>query len=316
MGISSYLKDIGRGKAGARHLSRAHAHDLMNQLLDGQISDLELGAFCIAMRVKGETAEELAGFLDAIHARLPCLPASTIPTVILPSYNGARKLPVFTPLLALLLARQGCRVWVHGQKQDPGRLTSHEVLRAIATHTPVSFPGTQDVNAIETGPGVTFFDTGSLLPGLQRLLDVRRVVGLRNSAHSLVKLIQPVASSLLVSSYTHPEYLESMSRLFQLTGQHALLLRGTEGEPVADPRRTPQMTLFRDGSIRCIEPLQAGSLSHVPDLPPGHDLAATVIYTRSVLEGDMPCPAPIAQQIAHICDAVSLHARITSCMEH
>lgn len=316
MGISAYLKDIGRGKAGARHLSRAHAHDLMSQLLDGRVSDLEVGAFCIAMRVKGETADELAGFLDAIHARLPHLPASTTPTVILPSYNGARKLPVLTPLLALLLARQGCRVWVHGQMQDPGRLTSHEVLRAMTGDTPVTFFCTHMMNTTEIGANVTFFDTGSWLPGLQRLLDVRRVVGLRNSAHSLVKLIQPVANSLLVSSYTHPEYLDSMSALLRLTGQHALLLRGTEGEPVADPRRTPQMTLFRDGSMQCIEPLQAGSLSQMPNLPPGHDLAATVAYTRSVLDGSTPCPAPIAQQMAHICEAVSLKDRITPCMEH
>ena len=62
MGISPYLKEIGRGSAGARHLTREQAADLMGQLLDGQCTDLELGAFCIAMRVKGETPAEMAGF--------------------------------------------------------------------------------------------------------------------------------------------------------------------------------------------------------------------------------------------------------------
>ena len=70
MGISTYLKDIGRGKQGARSLARAQAADLFGQILDGQASDLEVGAFCIAMRVKGETPEEMCGFLDATHARL------------------------------------------------------------------------------------------------------------------------------------------------------------------------------------------------------------------------------------------------------
>jgi len=77
MPISHYLKIIARGAQGARHLSREHACDLFGQVLDGSISDLEVGAFCIAMRVKGETPEEMAGFLDAIHARLAPLPAST-----------------------------------------------------------------------------------------------------------------------------------------------------------------------------------------------------------------------------------------------
>ena len=69
------------------------------------MTDLEIGAFCLAMRIKGETAQEMAGFLDATHQRLHRLPASTgRPTIVIPSYNGARKLPVLTPLLALLLA--------------------------------------------------------------------------------------------------------------------------------------------------------------------------------------------------------------------
>ena len=74
MGISAYLKEIGRGAQGARALSREQAADLMGQVLDGQCTDLELGAFCIAMRVKGETPAEMAGFLDAVDTRITKLP--------------------------------------------------------------------------------------------------------------------------------------------------------------------------------------------------------------------------------------------------
>jgi anthranilate phosphoribosyltransferase len=317
MGISAYLKEIGRGKDGARALSRAQARDLMGQVLDGEVSDLELGAFCIAMRVKGETPEELAGFLDAIHARLQVLPAAQAPTVVLPSYNGARKLPVLTPLLALGLAQNGCRVLVHGQPHDPGRLTSHEVLQSLALRPhPVAIQFPERPEQLITNPGVAFVATASLIPGMQRLLDVRRVVGLRNSGHSLVKLMQPVAGGLLVSSYTHPEYLVSMGALFRLTGQHALLLRGTEGEPVADPRRTPAMALFQHGTSRNLHPGQAGSLAHVPDLPPGHDLNATIAYTLAVLSGQAPWAAPIAQQIAFVCQALGLPNPALACLEH
>jgi bacterioferritin-associated ferredoxin len=70
MGISQYIKEIGRGKQGARSLTREQAADLLGQVLDGQVTDLEIGAFCLAMRIKGETPEEMAGFLDATHARL------------------------------------------------------------------------------------------------------------------------------------------------------------------------------------------------------------------------------------------------------
>ncbi|HEY0201294.1 MAG TPA: DNA-binding protein YbiB, partial [Burkholderiaceae bacterium] len=105
MAISQYIKEIGRGARGAKPLARAQAEDLFSQVLDGAVTDLEVGAFCLAMRIKGETADEMAGFLDATHARLARFPATDRPLIVLPSYNGARRLPVLTPLLALLLAR-------------------------------------------------------------------------------------------------------------------------------------------------------------------------------------------------------------------
>ena len=291
MSISHYIKDIGRGKDGARSIDRAQAADLMGQVLDGQVSDLELGAFCLAMRIKGETPEEMAGFLDAVHARLNKVVASGAPTVVLPSYNGARKLPLLTPLLALLLAREGAAVVVHGSVTEDKRVPSEAVLAEL---------GIQPTAGSVSAGKVAFVRTATLHAGLDRLLSVRRVVGLRNSGHSLVKLMNPCdAPALVVGSYTHPEYLQSMSATFALTGQHALLLRGTEGEPVADARRTPAMDVFKDGQTRRVQHQREGSLNHLPDMP-AIDAAATAAYIRQVLRGERPVPEPIALQVQHI----------------
>ncbi len=293
MGISHYIKDIGRGKDGARAIDRAQAADLMGQVLDGQVSDLELGAFCLAMRIKGETPEEMAGFLDAVHARLHRVSTGDAPTVVLPSYNGARKLPVLTPLLALLLAREGVAVVVHGTATEDKRVTSQAVWAALDQPFCKEAPKTQAGQAV-------FVPTAQLHPGLERLLSVRRVVGLRNSGHSLVKLMNPCdGPALVVGSYTHPEYLQSMSATFALTGQHALLLRGTEGEPVADARRTPAMDVFRGGQTRRVQEQREGSLAQLPDMP-ATDAAATAAWTRQVLQGERPVPEPIALQVQHI----------------
>ena len=293
MGIGHYIKDIGRGKDGARALGRAQAADLMGQVLDQQISDLELGAFCIAMRIKGETPEEMAGFLDATHARLNKVHTGQAPTVVLPSYNGARKLPVLTPLLALLLAREGVAVVVHGSATEDKRVSS----QAVFSH--LGIEALAHVAPAAAGQ-VQFIPTGVLHAGLDRLLAVRRVVGLRNPGHSLVKLMNPCdGAALVVSSYTHPEYLQSMSATFALTGQHALLLRGTEGEPVADARRTPAMDVFKDGQTLRVQEQQEGSLAKMPELP-STDAAATAVYIEHVLQNLLPVPAPIALQVQHI----------------
>lgn len=294
MSIANYIKEIGRGKDGARALSRDQAADLFGQVLDGTITDLELGAFCLAMRIKGETADEMAGFLDATHQRMAHVPAGDRPIVVIPSYNGARKLPGLTPLLALLLAREGCPVLVHGTATESNRVFTAEVLSAL------DIPAQTAIKPIANG-NVAFVPTAVLLPGLQRLLEVRRVIGLRNSAHSLVKLLTPCAGkSLLVSSYTHPEYAESMAATLALVGGNALLLRGTEGEAVADPRRTPKMQGFIRGQATELQAQQSGSLPTLPDLPTAIDAASTTHYIRSVLDGSQSVPAPIAQQVAHI----------------
>src|SRR5215212_4423502 len=130
--LSRYIKEIGRGKNAAGDLSRADAQSLFSAMLAGEVADLQLGAILIALRVKGESLEELAGFAEACEASYAHLSIrdAQVPIVI-PSYNGARKLPNLVPLLALLLAREGIPVLVHGVSSDPGRVTSREVLHAM-----------------------------------------------------------------------------------------------------------------------------------------------------------------------------------------
>ncbi|MCB1150105.1 DNA-binding protein YbiB, partial [bacterium] len=94
-----------------------------------------------------------------------------------------------------------------------------------------------------------------------------------------------------------------------LTGADALLLRGTEGEPVADPRRTPQMDGFLSGHAVRLQEAQGGPLTALPTLPPTTDAASTAAYTRAVLSGELPVPEPIARQVEHILHLVQQIAR-------
>jgi anthranilate phosphoribosyltransferase len=295
VGISQYLKEIGRGKQGARPLDRARASDLFGQILDGEVSDLEVGAFCIAMRVKGETPEEMCGFLDAAHARLRRVHAASGKTVVvLPSYNGARRLPALTPLLAGLVARQGVPVLIHGTSTESSRVFVRDVLQALDIQASDHAPMLRDGQ-------VAFVPTEVLSPGLKRLLDARRLIGLRNSAHSLVKLMNPVdGPAVIVSSYTHPEYAVSMGAVFEMIGATALLLRGTEGEVVADARRLPQMDGFVRGTRVTLQEGRKGTLTDLPDLPREVDPETTAAYIRDVLHGRKPIPESMGLQVEHI----------------
>ena len=296
MAIMTYIKEIGRGKDGARSLTRVQATDLFGQLLDGGLKDLEVGAFCLAMRIKGETPLEMAGFLDATHARLNLVPATPggKPTIVIPSYNGARKLPALTPLLALLLAREGLPVLIHGTATESTRVYTAHVLAALG------IPAQEAVHPIAPGT-VQFVPTHVLSAGLQRLLEVRRVVGLRNSSHSVVKLMNPCAGkSLLLSSYTHPEYAVSMAATFELMQANAMLLRGTEGESVADARRMPKMDAFVAGVPRVLQEARSGTVPAQLAFPSTTDADATAGYIREVLSGTKTVPESIETQVEHI----------------
>lgn len=297
MTIAPYIKEIGRGKEGARSLTTEQAHDLLGQVLDGHASDLEIGAFAIAMRIKGESVEELAGFLRAVHER--CIPVHPQqPMVVLPSYNGARKLPNLTALLALLLAQEGVPVLVHGPEHDPGRVTTAEIFHTLGL--PCANDAA-DMHAAWARREPVFIRTEALCPPLARLLDVRRVIGLRNPAHTVAKLMAPAQGtrSMRVVNYTHPEYGQTLAQFLAATQADAMLMRGTEGEPVADPRRLPRLDLFIGGQLRSdlSLPAQEGVLTEMPVLPRSHDAATTSLYIQSVVSGEKPAPGPLAQQV-------------------
>ena len=297
MAIASYIKEIGRGKEGARSLSEAQAHDLMSQVLDGRVSDLELGAFALAMRIKGESIHELAGFLAATLERCIAIRPGG-PTIVLPSYNGARKLPNLTPLLALLLAQEGAQVLVHGPLHDAGRVSTAEIFRDLG------LPFGRDATDIEHAWArrePVFIATTDLCPPLARLLEVRRVVGLRNSGHTVAKVLSPclTGGSLRVVNYTHPEYATMLAAFLAHTNGDAVLLRGTEGEPVADPRRAPRLDVFIGGRARAdlSRAAHEGVLTELPVLPRGFDAATTALYIQSVVSGEKPAPPPLTQQV-------------------
>jgi anthranilate phosphoribosyltransferase len=297
MGIANYIKEIGRGGSGARSLDSGQAADLMAQVLDGRVTDLEIGAFVLAMRMKGESLEELLGFLDAAQER--CIAVSTErPVVLLPSYNGARRLPNLTPLLALRLAQEGVQVLVHGPGHDPARVSTAEIFHDLGFAPARS---SQDVQQAWLRHEPAFMRTEVLCPPLARLLDVRWVVGVRNSGHTIAKMLAPCRGSrcLRVVNHTHPEFGELMAAYAQRARADLLLLRGTEGEPVADPRRAPRLQVFVGGHPRpdLSTAGQEGPLSQLPLLPASHDAATTALYVQAVLSGEKPSPAPLEQQV-------------------
>lgn len=288
------IKEVGRGRDGAKDLARGDAETVFGAVLDGRIDPLQLGGLLIAFRIKGESNEELAGLLAAIAERSALIesPAATIP-VVLPSYNGARSLPNLVPLLAMRLAREAVPVLIQGVSEDPGRVTTREVLEHLGV--PASATGAEAATRLARDR-VAFLPIEALSAPLARMLALRWKLGLRSSGHTAAKMLNPFRGpALRLVSVTHPDYLRRMREYFlSLDHGDVLLLRGAEGEAVAHPRRRLEMEWLHGGESEtlCLEPAQAE-----PELPPERDARITARWIEEALAGRRAVPPPIAFQV-------------------
>jgi anthranilate phosphoribosyltransferase len=295
MSITSFLKVIGRGSKGAGNLDRNQAKEVFTQILDGNVTDLELGAFCIAMRIKGESVSELMGFMDALQPHLNLLNLGSRPTIVLPSYNGARKQANLTPLLAGMLSTYGFTVLVQGVEKDPTRVTSYEIFKSLGWPM---LNAKNQFGALLTSNQPIFCPLNVISPALQKLLDVRERIGLRNAGHVLAKLINPTMQNpWRVSNYTHPEYPEKLREFFQLSSANAILMRGSEGEPTASLQRLPEMHFLFSNKTEATNPEKRFSeLSPFVEI----DAYSTASITAKILSSKAACPSAILRQASEI----------------
>lgn len=298
MSYAPYIKKLSQGIDGTTHLDEDEAYHLFAAMLDDGVSDLELGAIVIALRMKTEAVEELLGFERAMAERVYALnaPKNGRLPIVLPSYNGARHQPNLLPLLAFLLREFGIPVLLHGTLQSNGRVTTASILRELG-HLPCIHLAQAETQLTERG--MVFLPTATLCPGIAALLTVRERIGLRNSGHSMVKLMNPfLGGSLRVVNVSHPAYYQKMHDFLLATSARALLLRGTEGEPFANPKRRPQMEFFNAGVSQVLFENETGTLKTLPQLPASIDAITTANWISRVLARDIAVPQPIINQLA------------------
>jgi len=300
LNFTSIIKEVGRGAKGARGLEPLIAREGFRALLAGEVSDVQLGAFWLAMRIKGETLEELSAFVEAMQESLAFRVEATQPVVILPCYNGARQLPNLTPLLAWALAQRGVPVLLHGVTADPSRVTTFELFNALGA---LGFPVTEtaaDTQRALAEKRIAFTPLTALHPKLAALLAKRWQIGVRSTPHTVAKLLQPInGSAITVIALTHGDYIERMNAYVATLPNaqaNAVVFRGCEGEPVLHPKRAVPVQIFQNGAAFMHE--WPGVSEH--DLPQNHDIRTTAAYIESVIGGSHPMPPWIEWLARHM----------------
>jgi anthranilate phosphoribosyltransferase len=229
--FASFIRILGKGKRGARNLTREEAREAMQMVLDGKVEDVQLGAFLMLLRHKEESAEELAGFTEAVRSRLHS-PSIQV-DIDWPSYAGKRRhLPWF--LLAIkCLANQGVRILLHGGgSHTAGRLYTEQVIDTLGIKYCQNWDEAQ--LALQES-NVAFVPLAYWMPALQRMIDLRNTLGLRSPIHSLVRLLNPLAAPCILQSIFHPGYQPIHREASRLLGDKVIVVKGEGGEIEINP---------------------------------------------------------------------------------
>jgi len=286
-------------------LASTEARALFSAMLEGGVAEIELGALLASLASRSVTSEELSGFYAAarnhVHRlTLPSPARRNLRALVIPSYSGTREHPNLMPLIALLAARFGLPVVVHGTLEGHGRISSATIFRELGVF-PCASP--REAQLALTEGRIAFLPVGVLSPRLMQMLLLRNRLGFENCANAVACLLDPFdGHGLKLLPAASPQHFSCLSEVLLEHGDNALLFHGAEGEAYADPKQRPAIEYFRDSEQQTLfeaEPMHAG---HRPmcntRLPEHPDAKSTARWIHDALAGKVPLPPPITNLLA------------------
>ncbi|MEE4095514.1 glycosyl transferase family protein [Pseudomonas viridiflava] len=229
--FAQFVRILGKGKRGARNLTREEAREAMGMVLDEKVEDTQLGAFLMLLRHKEESPEELAGFTEAVRERLNAPPIQI--DIDWPTYAGKKRHLPWYLLAAKCLAQNGIRVLLHGGgAHTAGRLYTEQLLDLL------NIPLCRNWSSVETSMtqgNLAFMPLGDWAPQLQRMIDLRNTLGLRSPIHSLARILNPLQARCGLQSIFHPGYQSVHRDASSLLGDNAIVVKGDGGEIEINP---------------------------------------------------------------------------------
>lgn len=241
--FAPFVRILGKGKRGARNMTRAEAREAMGMVLDEKVEDTQLGAFLMLLRHKEESPDELAGFTEAVRERLhgPALAVD----IDWPTYAGKKRHLPWYLLAAKCLAQNGVRVLMHGGgAHTAGRLYSEQLLDLLGIPLCRNW---QAVGEALEQHNIAFFPLGDWAPQLQRMIDLRNTLGLRSPIHSLARILNPLGARCGLQSIFHPGYQGVHRDASSLLGDHAIVIKGDGGEVEINPDTISHLYGTTDG---------------------------------------------------------------------
>jgi anthranilate phosphoribosyltransferase len=310
-------------------LSREEARVLMSEVLSGKCTDAQIAALLVALRMKGETVEEIVGFAEAIRAAATPLTIRRNSTVDVSDTGrdalvdtcgtGGDASGTFniSTAAALVVAGAGVRVAKHGNRSISSKCGSADVMEALGVNINLS---PARVSTCLEQVGIAFLFAPAVHSAMKHVQTARRALRLRTVFNLLGPLTNPAGASAQVVGVYSIDLVEKLAEALGILGLHrALVVHGLDGLDEITLTGPTRVAEVREGSVRTYEVtpeefgLRRGSLQDIS----GGDAAANAAIIREILAGKKSARRDVvlmnaaaalvaAGKADHLCDALPL----------
>ncbi len=258
-----FLRIIGKGRHGSRPLTREEARKALGMILDGEALPQQISAFFVLIRVREETPEEAAGFVDAVRARLPAVPTAPVASIDWGSYAGKRRHPPWFLLAIKALAVSGEKILLHGiTGPSSNRLYTAQAVDALEIDRAQSLQAAQQ--CLATG-NLCYLSLDDYCAPLRELLHLQQIVGLRTPLHSVARMINPLQAPLSVHGVFHRKFdLIHQQTAAVLADTKVLSFRGEGGEAEIRPEVETALCLSTQGRMETLTQLPCSERAVAP----------------------------------------------------
>ena len=267
-------------------LSRDEARAAMRSLVAGEATSSQIAAFAIALRMKRETPDEVAGLAEVMRDAATRVDAGPdVVDVVGTGGDGAGTFNIST-LSALVLASAGARVAKHGNRSVTSACGAADFLEAIGVA--IDLPPAGVARCVEeTGFGFMFAPLYH--PDMRHAIVPRREIGVRTVFNILGPLTNPAGARRQLTGVPVPGLGETVARVLDLLGaQHAVVVHGLDGLDEISVCAPTQVHESGGGGLRAytMEPEQFGIRRWTTDAVRGGTVEANVRLAEGVLEGE------------------------------
>lgn len=266
-------------------IGRQGAAEVLEQVMSGDAGDAQTAGFLIALRAKGESAEEIAGLASVVRAKATAVRAPAGPFIDTCGTGGGRSTFNISTTATFVVAGAGVAVAKHGNRSATSRCGSADVLEALGARIDLE---PEAVAECLEQVGLGFMFAPAHHPAFRHIVPVRRALAVRTVFNLLGPLTNPAGAPRQLLGVADPAYLERMGQaLAHLGTERALLVHGRDGLDELSTGAINDVVEVIDGRVqaRQIDPAALGLAQPDPQRLAGGDPAQNAAVLRAILSG-------------------------------